>query len=179
MASGIEALRKSYAQLTPFERANMMLIEATTKQREAVAEALVAPTLWDAYREVVFTCGLVMLAGYALAQSLKMDRARIANLGIALRAQAKGEIFAPDNAFDSALENAAQLREMAEGWLTALAKLEQETGGAFLAAAKLLDDSYTDEILDRARKRKSRPVDDSEQLAMLRYAWRAMGGENS
>ena len=179
MANGLDSLRKGYAQLTPFERANMMLIEATTKQREAVAEALVAPSLWDAYREAAFTCGLVMLAGYALAQSLKMDRARIANLGIALRAQAKGEIFAPNNTFDTALEHAAQFREMAEGWLTALAKLEQETGGAFLAAAKLLDDSYTDEILDRARKRKSGPVDDSEQLAMLRHAWQSMDGENS
>ncbi len=179
MASGIEALRKSYAQLTPFERANMMLHEATTKQRDAVAEALVAPTLWDAYREAGITCGLVMVAGFALAQSLKAERRRLANLVIAMKKRADGEKIVPGDAYDAALETAAQCREMAEGWLTALAMLEKETGGAFLAAATLLDDTYPHEMLAKAQQRKGGPADDSEQLAMLRHAWQAMGGENS
>lgn len=177
MASALDSLRKGYAQLTPFERANMMLQEATTSQREAVAEALVAPTLWDAYREAGLTCSLVMLAGYALAQSLKADRARIAHLGIAMRKRAAGESIVPGNAYDTALENAAQLREIAEGWITALAKLEEETGGAFLAAAKLLDDTYPGEMLDRSSARTSGPVDDADQLATLRRSWREMGAE--
>ncbi|OIO04429.1 MAG: hypothetical protein AUJ49_02875 [Desulfovibrionaceae bacterium CG1_02_65_16] len=178
MANGIEALRRQYAQLTPFERANMKLHEATTAQREAVAEALAAPTLGDAYREAGATCALVLVTGYALAQSLKADRARVANLGLALRAQAKDEIFGLDNAYDAALERAAAFGEVAEGWMTALAKLEAETGGAFGAASKLLDETYADEMLDKSRHREHGTADDSGQLEMLRHAWCAMDGEN-
>lgn len=177
MASALDSLRKGYAQLTPFERANMMLQEATTNQREAVAEALVAPTLWDAYREAGLTCALVMLAGYALAQSLKADRARMATLAIAMRHRANEQSTVDGDEFDTRLEKSAVYRELAEAWMTALVKLEEETGGAFLAAAKLLDDTYPGEMLARSSARTSGPVDDADQLATLRRSWREMGAE--
>ncbi|MDR3640411.1 MAG: hypothetical protein P4L39_03730 [Humidesulfovibrio sp.] len=129
----------------------MVLHEATTNQREAVAEARAAPTLWGAYREAGLTCTFVMLAGYALTQSLKADRERVVNFGVALRAQAKGKIFGRITLLAPHWNVLPHL--VAEGWITALAK-EAERGGAFLEAAKLLDETHADEMLAKSKRRK-------------------------
>jgi len=176
MISGLDSLRKNYVQMTSFERANMLLHEVTNNQREAVTKALVAPTLREAYIEAGLTCCLVMVSGYALVQSLKADRARHAGLGIAL--VHKGD-NSPHAVFDSVVNSITMATNSAEAWITALAKLEEETGGAFMAAAKLLDDTHPAEMLVRSGLRVDGPVDDTEQLTQLHAVWRQIGDGNN
>ncbi len=178
MASGLDALRKGYAQLTPFERANMILIEATTNQREAVVDALQPPTLWDAYHEASTSGALILLAGVALAQSLKAKRASLANMVLAMRhLRDKKFTEASEDSYFSRLDNVTELHGISQAWITALAKMEQETGGAFLAASKLLDSTYADEILAQVKKLKREPADDTHQLEQLRTAWQCVNGD--
>lgn len=178
MVSGLDALRKGYAQLTPFERANMILIEATTNQREAVVDALQPPTLWDAYHEASASGALILLAGVALAQSLKAKRASLANMVLAMRCLAREKISEErERYYETRLDNVVQLDGISRAWITALAKMDQETGGAFLAASKLLDSTYADEILAQVGKQKREPADDTHQLEQLRTAWQCVNGE--
>ena len=127
MTTGLSALRKSYAELTPTERASMFLTEATGHQREEVVLALRAPTANEAIQECKAMISMLVVAGHALTAALMAERK-----GLALLAMRQGTI-------DEAIDEVIPAWTVSISMALALQQLEKETGHAFFAAVALLD----------------------------------------
>jgi hypothetical protein len=125
--NGVDALRRSYSELTPTERASMFLTEATGHRREEVVLSLRPPTPNEAIRECKAMIAMLVVAGHALTLALMAERK-----GLALLAMRKGTI-------DESIDIVVPYWTHSASWALALKQLEKETGHAFFAAAALLD----------------------------------------
>lgn len=168
MPIGLDALRKSYAMLIPFERVNLLLLEATITKREDILNALVAKTYDDAVKGTFIYSSFYAVASVAIIQSLRAARRSEKLFAIALCFLAMGKDF--EDKFEIALQKAIQALNEVELWITALAKLEERTGAELLAMGRALDQEHVDSMLARDRTRPC-PLDNSEQFDALREVW--------
>ncbi len=125
--NGLSALRKSYAELTPVERASMFFTEAAGHRREEVVLALRAPTPNDVFQECKAQIAMLVVSGHALTSAFMAERRRLAVL-----AMRQGSL-------DEAIEEIVPAWTRSVSWALALQQLEKETGHAFYAAVALLD----------------------------------------
>ena len=155
--NGVDALRRSYSELTPKERATMFFREATTHQREEVILSLRPGTVVEALRTSKIETVMLAIAGIALTTALLSERA-----GCSIVAARKSGTFA------KALTPHLHCWSQAAAVAVALCRLEEETGIGFLAAADLLGGG--DYFRNKAAMWKDHPGAD-EELKTLRELW--------
>ena len=71
----------------------------------------------------------------------------------------------------TAREKVLVAEQDAEAWITALARLDKETGAAFMDTARMFGGLFADGMIKRATMREGCHVDDSEQYKNLRMMW--------
>lgn len=153
----IETLRKTYKELTPFERASLYIHEAVGRQRESEVEALRALTTIDRIKTTLWRDAFYILASFAM---YKAQLAITAYLLLSLTLQEEHELTESIKLYDTAL-----------GWIKALQRLEKETGAPFIEATKLLDPTFAEQIL---HKEDCNDTDDIQQYKILEQIWRTL-----
>lgn len=143
----VEVLRARYSKLTPFERASLLVLEATGARRISEADALVAPTRYDSFWMSEWNSIFFTIAAYGMFQALWNDR-----------------LFFADH------EKDAEKFLTACAWIMALKRLEDETGAPFIAAGKILHPGYADFLLSVAQKLSL--TDCEEEYALLLVLWK-------
>ncbi len=172
MASGLSGLRKSYTALTAFERAVIRMRQSATNKWDVPHEALRAYSTKDALHEAAITGAFLTIAGFALTESLKAESLHYYHAAFIARdvvARKKGETI--ESVVASAREKIELAEQDAEAWITALARLDKETGAAFMDTARMFGGPYVDGLLKRTAMREGCPVDDSGQYESLRMMW--------
>ncbi len=172
MASGLSGLWKSYTALTAFERAVIRMRQSITNKWDVPREALGAYSTKDALHEAAITGAFLTIAGIALTESLKAESLRYCHAAFIPRdvvARKKGQTI--EAIVDAAREKVLLAEQDAEAWITALARLDAETGAAFMDTARMFGGPFVDGMLKRSTMREGCPVNDSEQYKSLRMMW--------
>ena len=129
----VETLRKSYKELTPFERAAMLTNEALTQQRKAEIDALQPPSMWDSLWVEHWKSGFFTVASYAMWKALYAEKVALQIMVLYLEGKTLEEP-APDLVWEA--------ERVAVGWLKALRRLGDEVGAPFLELTKIFDREY-------------------------------------
>lgn len=172
MASGLSGLRKSYTALTAFERAVIRMRQSATNKWDIPREALRAVSTKDALHEAAITGAFLTIAGLALTESLKAEALHYYHAAFVPRdvvTRKKGQTI--ESVVATAREKVLAAEQDAEAWITALARLDEETGAAFMDTARMFGGPFADGMLKRSAMRAGCHVDDSEQYKNLRMMW--------
>ena len=156
----VEALRKSYDKLTPFERASLITAEAVGQQRDGEVEALAAPTLFDSLWVTEWNFTFFAVATYAMFKAVYAEK-------LSLLAYVHSEQKSPDA---PAPVGMVECMDAAGGWIAALKRLADQTGAPLMEAGKLLDSEYAARLLDYAEKEG---LDGARQYEVLCQLWEA------
>lgn len=173
----LDTLRKRYDQLKPFERA-VMLTEAMERLDHDAMDSLESPALWDSAMSLLYERVFALLAFHVVHQSQKADALYFCSLSSLLLVDDMHENAAGDREKEKQLEarldalldymDAGERRRVA--WLLALQALDDETGGACMATARMVAGEYINSTLETAKK-EGAEVDYSEELEILRRMW--------
>lgn len=153
----IETLRKSYKELTPFERAGLCIHEALGRQRESEVEALRAPTTLGKIQTTLWGDAFYIVASFAMYKAQSAISSYL--------------LLASFLTKEDELAKSVKLYDTAYGWLNALRRLEEETGAPFIDATKLLDPTFAEQILHREY---CNHIDDTQQYEILEQIWRSL-----
>ena len=165
--STIDALRKLYGQLTPFERA-VMCIEAVARRDESALDALEPPTLWDAFHGTKAQEALALLAFMATADSLRAESAAWAGRLLLSIEGHKGK-KADEAKLGKYLEMLQEAERKQFAWMLALETLDNETGAVCIAIVDIFANGHAAKTLEAA---KGRDIEFADELEYLRDAWR-------
>lgn len=158
----VETLRKSYKELTPFERAAMLTNEALTQQRKAEIDALQPTSMWDSlwvehWKSVFFT-----VASYAMWKALYAEKVALQIMVLYLEGKTLEEP-APDLVWEA--------EQVAVSWLSALRRLGEESGAPFFGLTQLFDKEYA---FSRLSSLGEEQIDDSQQYSALDELWQVL-----
>lgn len=158
----VETLRKSYKELTPFERAAMITREAVGFKRDSEIEALRTPTLFDALWTTAWNSNFFHIAAFAGFKAVCAEKLSLLHLAFTEKRPELDEP-APDEILEA--------QHVAVGWLRALRRLGEETGAPLMDSIKILDPFYAERLLAAF---EGEDIDDSQQYAFLLEVWESL-----
>ena len=172
----LDSLRKEYDKLDPFERA-VMDAEALERQDGAAIDALLPPTLWDAFHGMGSKLAFALLSFIAVHESQRGENLYWMGMAISLvlrhelewdQKEADPEL---DEKIDGWIDGMHDGQRRARAWLMALEAIDKETGGACMSYAHVFAGSYVDCIMSREAKKET---DCSAEFEHLRQMWNAL-----
>ena len=170
----LDSLRKEYDKLNPFERA-VMDAEALERQDGDGIDALLPPTLWDAFHGMGSKLAFALLAFIAVHESQKSETLYwMAMFGFMEHRKTAGKKSAEpgyDEQLDMWLDRAEDGQRRARAWLMALDALDSETGGACMAYVHVFAGEYVKRLMGRAVEEE---IEYNAEFEHLRQMWNAL-----
>jgi len=165
----LDTLRKDYDKLTPFERASL-IAEAVGRRDENAIDALQAPSLWDAFHCSVAHKDFLMLAAFAVTESLRADGALWA-ARLVMELEERKEEKADEAKLDKFLDLLHEAGRKRLAWVLALEALDDGNGTACLPLADIFAGGHASKMLEDA---KGKDVCFEQELGTLKEIWSTM-----